>query len=101
MTGELEFRSQQFRFRIDERRPIIFQQFRRRRGAVEFRQLRLVIEQLQMTRRAGHEQIDYPFGFRLVVRRLRGKRIEFLNIAGLRTNSPGCAAEHLRQRHRR
>src|SRR5439155_18831169 len=71
---ELELRSQQLRIRIDERRPITLEQIRRRQLAVPLRQLRLIVEQLQMARRAGHEQIDDALGLRCEVRRLRCQR---------------------------
>ncbi len=62
VLGELEFRAEQRRVRIDERGAIAFQQLRRRQRAVELRQLRLVVEQLQMAGRAGHEQKDDALG---------------------------------------
>ena len=39
----------------------------RHRFAIHLAQLRLVIERLQMTRAAGHAQVDHPFHFRLVM----------------------------------
>ena len=60
--GELEFRSEQLRIRIDERRAIALQQIGGRQRAVEFGELRLVVEQLEVARRAGHEQEDDVLG---------------------------------------
>ena len=58
VLGELELRPQQLRVRIDERGPIALEQLGRRQRAVELRELRLVVEQLQVARRPGHEQED-------------------------------------------
>ena len=58
VLGELELRPEQLRVRIDERGPIAFEQLGGRQRAIELGELRLVVEQLQMARRAGHEQED-------------------------------------------
>jgi hypothetical protein len=76
VPGELEFRPQQFALGIDERRPVTLQQFWRRQGAVKFRERRLVVEHLQVTRRPGHEEVDHPFGPRVRRRTLRCQGIE-------------------------
>ena len=55
---ELELRPHQLRVRIDERGPIALEQLGRRQRAVVLHELRLVVEQLQMARRPGHEQED-------------------------------------------
>ena len=58
VPGELELRAQQLRVRIDERGAVALEQLRRRQRAVELGELRLVVEQLQVAGRAGHEQED-------------------------------------------
>ena len=56
--ANLNFGPSSLELGIDERRAITLEQLRRRQGAVEFRELRLVIEQFQMARRARHEQVN-------------------------------------------
>src|SRR4051794_16279597 len=73
MPREFELRSEQLRIRIDERGTITLEQLGRRQFAVPASELRLVIEELQMARRAGHEQIDDFFRFRRKRARLRRK----------------------------
>ena len=55
---EVETRAEQSRIRIDKRRAVVFEQLRGRQRAVEFRELRLVVEQFEVARRARHEQVD-------------------------------------------
>ena len=62
VPGELELRPQQLRVGVDERGPVAFEQFGRRQRAVVLGQLRLVVEQLQMAGRTGHEQEDDALG---------------------------------------
>ena len=75
VLGELELRPEQLRVRIDERGAIALEQIGRRQRAVELGELRLVVEQLQMARRAGHEEEDDALGLRREVRLLRRERI--------------------------
>src|SRR5262249_9498012 len=64
---EPELGAQELRVRGDERGSVVLDQFRRREGAVELRELRLVIEKLQMARRAAHEEVNDALGLRRVV----------------------------------
>ncbi len=78
----LHSRPQQLRVPLMNAKRLPFQRTRRRRLAVEFAQLGLVVEQLELARPAGHEQERSPpwpgRGMRLPrrqrVRRLRGAR---------------------------
>ena len=79
--GEFEFRAEQRRIRIDEGGPVALEQFFGRQRAVEFRQLRLVVEQFEVAGAAGHEQEDDAFRFRRVVWFFRSQRIGRLSIA--------------------
>jgi hypothetical protein len=45
---ELELRAEQLAVRVDERGPVVLEQLRRRQGAVELGELRLVVEQLEV-----------------------------------------------------
>ena len=75
--AKLELRSEQGRIGIDERGAIAFEQFGRRKLAVAFGQFGLVVEQLQMARCAGLEQVDDALGLRgrsAVARRQRVSR---------------------------
>src|SRR5262245_23558068 len=63
------------RIRIDERRAIALKQFGRRQRAVEFGELRLVVEHLQVARRSGHEEENDVLGLRREVRLLWRQRI--------------------------
>src|SRR5206468_436547 len=51
-------RAEQLRVRINERRPVAFEQFSGRKRPIELGKLGLVIEQLQVARCTGHEQKD-------------------------------------------
>ena len=51
VPGKLELGAEQLRAGIDERRPIALDQLRGRQRAVELRQLRLVVEHLEMAGR--------------------------------------------------
>src|SRR5439155_15537799 len=74
--GELELGSEQRGVRIDERGPVAFDQLFGRRFAVPFLQRRFVIEQFEVARRAGHEEVNDALGFggelRLLWRERRG-----------------------------
>ena len=93
VLGELELRAEQLRVRIDERGPVALEQLGRRQRAVELGELRLVVEQLQVAGRAGHEQEDDVLRARRKVRLLRRERI------GGRRAAP-CAAGQLAERDR-
>ena len=75
VLGELELRPQQRRVRVDERGAIALEQLGRRQLAVALRELRLVVEQLEVARRAGLEQEDDALRLRREVRLLRGERV--------------------------
>jgi hypothetical protein len=62
-------RAQQFRRSFDEREPLALDDVLRNRLAVVLIELRLVIEQVELRGRAGHEEEDNLFGFRREVRR--------------------------------
>ena len=74
--ANLNFGPSSFEFGIDERGAIALEQLGRRQRAVELGELRLVVEQLQVAGRAGHEQVDDALGLRRVVRLLRRERIQ-------------------------
>ena len=76
VPGELELGAEQLRVGLDERGAIALDQLRRRQRAVELGELRLVVEQLQVAGRAGHEEEQDPLGLRCIMRRLRRQRIE-------------------------
>jgi hypothetical protein len=61
--------------RAHEREPLAFDEAGRDGLAVEFVELRLVVEKLQLAGAAGHEQVDDALGFGLVMRRLGRERI--------------------------
>ena len=63
MPRERKFRPKESRIGIDKCGAIALQQFSGRQLSVESREFRLVVEQLQMARRAGHEQEDHAFRF--------------------------------------
>ena len=73
--ANLNFGPISFEFGIDERRAIALQKFRRRQRAIELRQLRLVVEQLQVAGRAGHEEKDHALGLGSELRLLGRERI--------------------------
>src|ERR1051325_2477288 len=62
MLREFELRAEQLRTRVDEGCAIVLHQIRRRQFAVPLRQFGFVVEQLQMTWSAGHEEEDHAFG---------------------------------------
>ena len=72
---ELELRAEQRRVGIDERRPIALEQFRRRELAVVLGQFGLVVEQFQVARCAGLEDVDHPLRLRREMRLSRRERI--------------------------
>ena len=90
---ELEFRAEQLGIGIDERGAIAFQEFGRRKSAVEFGELRLVVEKFKMAGRAGHEEEDD-------VLRLGGKR-RFLGRERIASGRIGQAGfgEQIGERH--
>ena len=68
VPGELEFAGEQRRVRFDERVFLAHHNFFRHGLAVVFGEGRLVIEQIELARRAAHEQVDDPLRFRLELR---------------------------------
>src|SRR5262249_19767537 len=58
-----------------EREALVLDERFRRRLATQLVELRLVIEQLQLARAAGHEQEDHALGLRREVRLLRRQRV--------------------------
>ena len=73
---ELVRRAQQLRMPLDEREPLALEEFLRARLAVALRELRLVIEQLQLRRAAGHVQENDLLGPGRKMRRPIGERID-------------------------
>src|SRR6185437_6372350 len=69
---ELELRAEQLGIRVNEGGPVVLEQFRRRQGAVELGELRLVVEQFEVARGAAHEQVDDALGLGREVRRRGG-----------------------------
>jgi hypothetical protein len=95
VSGELELRPEQSGIRVDERRPVALQQPRGRQRAVQLGERRLVVEQLEVARRAGHEQEDHVLRPRGEVGHLRRQRV------GRRRRRRGVSplGEQLAQRH--
>ena len=62
IAAKLEFRTQQSRVGVDERRPIAFEELRGWQLAVVLRQLGFVVEELQVAWAAGHEEVDDALG---------------------------------------
>src|SRR2546427_178771 len=69
--GELELGSEQRGVRIDERGAVAFDELFGRRFAVPFLQRRFVIEQFEVARRAGHEEVNDALGLGGELRLLR------------------------------
>src|SRR5262249_59937071 len=67
---EGELRAEELGTRVDERGPVVLDQLRWRERSVELGELRLVVEQFEVARRAAHEQVDDPLGLRGEVRLL-------------------------------
>ena len=70
VPGEFEARAEGGGVGADERVPLSADDFRRNRLPLEFRQRRLVIEEIEMARGARHEEMDDGPGSGSVVRRL-------------------------------
>ena len=83
---------------IDERRPIILQQFRWRQFSISFGEFRFWIKKIEMAGRSCLKDVDHPFGFRNKVWQSRRERIaRFI----FRQRSDRVrAAKHRQQRHR-
>src|SRR5260370_22737051 len=66
----IEFKawSKQGRVGIDEGRFVALQEICGRKSAVKLHELRLVVEEFQLARRAGHKQVNDSLGFRSEVR---------------------------------
>ena len=77
-----EFRAKQCGIWVDERGAVAFQQFSRRKRAIEFCQLRFVIEQLQMARCASHEKVDHVLCFGWEMWLLRRERVGLAGLGG-------------------
>ena len=75
VPGELELRAEQLGVGVDERGAIALEQIGRRQLAVPFGQFRLVVEQFQVARPAGHEQVDHALGLGGEVRQLGRQRV--------------------------
>ena len=71
---ELVRRAQQLGMPLDEREPLVLQQLVGAGLHVVLDQLRLVVEQVLLRRRAGHVQVDDALGPRRELRRLDGQR---------------------------
>ncbi len=86
-------------FGLDERRAIALDQLGRRQGAVELGELRLVVEQLQMAGRAGHEQEQDPLGLGRIMRRPRSHGIEGQGPGRVDVGRVSLLLQQLAQRH--
>ena len=71
MTGELEARTEYGGVRTDECVALAVDDGGWERFAFELRQLGLVVEELELRRGAGHEEVDDRFGLRGVMRQAR------------------------------
>jgi hypothetical protein len=76
---ELELRPEQRGIGVDERGAVVLDQVGWRRLAIPLRQLRFVIEQLQVTRCAGLEEKNDALGLRRKMRLLRRERVRWRN----------------------
>ena len=75
VLGELEARPEHGRIGPDEGVALAADDRRRHRLAFELRQLRLVVEQIELARRAGHEQMNDALRLRREVRLARRQRV--------------------------
>ena len=82
MSSELELRTHDRCIGANEREPLAFGHRGRKRLAVHFGEGWFVVEEFQMARSTGHEQVDDGFGFAWKVGIARSQRIDI--IAGLR-----------------
>ena len=73
--GEFEFAGEQRRVRLDKRVFLAHHDFLGHGLAVVFGQHRLVIEQIELARRAAHEQINDARGVRFEVGLFRSERV--------------------------
>src|SRR6266511_2921952 len=76
MFVEFELRPEQLGTRVDERRAITFEQILRRQLSIPLRQFGLVVEHLEMARRASHEEINDALGLGLEMGMPGRQRIE-------------------------
>src|SRR5437764_5724833 len=98
----LEFvrRAEQIRMPLDEREPLILEQ---RFGTwlhVQLIQLRLVVEQIMLRRRAGHVQVDNTLRLRRKHRRLRRQGILLTSLKRKRGFRPSVALQQRPERDR-
>ena len=90
---EREGRAEQPRRALDEREPLpLRNELRGNLLAVVLLQRRLVVEQIELRRRAGHEQIDDVLGLRREVRRARRERTVGSVCANSRSSSSADSA---------
>ena len=73
--GELEPGAEELGIGINEGRAVTLEKIGRRQRAVEFGELRLIVEHLQVAGRAGHEQEDDVLGLRRKMRLPRCTRV--------------------------
>src|ERR1043166_164798 len=92
MFCELELGSEQRSAGIDECGAVAFDQFRRRDLSIPFGEFWFVVEQLQMARRAGHEEKNDPFGFGRKMRLFGSKWVCWSSARG---RGPSVLAEQL------
>ena len=90
---EPERRAQQFRPPLDEREPLALDELLRDVLPVVVHQRRLGIEQVDLRRRAGHEEIDDPFG--------PGREVQGPRCALIQRLRPHDVAHQRGQRQRR
>ena len=88
---ELERRAEQLRRALDEREPLALDQLLGDVLAVVLRQLRLGIEQIELRRRAGHEQVDDALRLRREVERVGRRRATACASSGVVDQSEASA----------
>src|SRR5258708_40225268 len=83
---KLPQRAEQRRVALEEGEAFALHQAGRRRLALEFAQLGFVIEEIELRRSAGHEEVDHAFRLRCEVRWTWGERMRRID-----DRSAGCS----------
>ena len=89
VAGELELRPQHGGVGADEGVALTADDRRRERLAFHLGELRLVVEQIELARRAGHEQVDDGLRLAGEVGRMRGHGVRPKQAAVLRSEPVG------------
>jgi hypothetical protein len=89
---ELEFRPEQRGVWIDERGAVALKQLGGRQSPIVFGECGLIIEELQVARGPGHEEVDDALGLRCEVRHTRRERFTHKGLHRLRLplTEQGC-----------